>query len=80
MLLLWFYHHTRFINYFFTNDAGKDPHGNELYAGIWVCGGFSEVIMEVWTPRGTLTLPGMLLFHNLYFVSICSLLLEICNY
>lgn len=50
VLVLWFYNHFQFIISMFKNVVGKNSHGNELYAGIWVCRGFFEVIMEVWAP------------------------------
>ncbi|EXB81219.1 putative poly(A) polymerase [Morus notabilis] len=45
-------------NISFAEDCGKDPHGNELYASIWVFGGIVEVIMEIWAPRVPSTRPG----------------------
>lgn len=40
-----------------TNVTGKNPHGNELYDGIWLFRGVFEVTMEVWAPRVPSTHP-----------------------
>jgi len=42
---------------FFPNAVGKDPYGNELYAGIWISRSFLEVVVEIWTFRDTFAHP-----------------------
>lgn len=36
-----------------SNFVGKDSHGDELYAGIWFCRSFFEIIMEIPCSRNT---------------------------
>lgn len=55
-----------FIMSLFTYSIGKDPHGNELHAGLWIFRGFYEVIMEVWTARDASACPGTQLFLSLF--------------
>lgn len=47
------YHYFHF--FLLPNVVGKDTHGNELHARLWICRSFLEVIMEIWTPGDTST-------------------------
>lgn len=47
------YHDSHF--FLLPNVVGKDTHGNELHASLWVRRSFLEVIMEIWTPGDTST-------------------------
>ena len=48
-----------FCSYVITNISGKASDGNELYASLWFCWSFSQIIMEIWTPGSTSTYSGM---------------------
>ena len=72
------YHSSHF--FLITNALGKDIHGNELHASLWLCRSFLEIIMEIWTPGDTSTHSGMevlllLLISKLY--ALVSILLHV---
>ena len=43
---------------FFYNFAGKNTHGDELYACLWFSWSFFKVAMEIWSPWTFVTLSG----------------------
>lgn len=44
---------------FAVSDAGKNSHGNELYASLWICRSFFKIVVEIWAIRNSSTFPSM---------------------